>query len=292
MNALALSAAPALQLAHAELAELAVQALLDEVRLTPKPGLVDLRGSGVHSDLSVDLMERSAESLRASFAGFAQEGARHQQVNQYLREELARLGRLGEQVMMQATAGVNTHRGAIWALGLLLGGLCVQQGPATARDLLNNAGRLARMADRFHRHANTTNGARVRIRYGVGGAREQAARNFPQIMDGLQQLYRSREAGATEQTARIDALLAIAAALGDTCVVHRAGLEGLEWMQNQAQKVLAAGGYSTEAGRACFDTLEAGMQQRNASPGGAADLLSACLFIDSLITRGVIVWKF
>ncbi|TDQ39454.1 triphosphoribosyl-dephospho-CoA synthase [Thiopseudomonas denitrificans] len=278
-------------LTHAGLADLAVLALLEEVRLTPKPGLVDLRGSGVHRDLTLRLMEHSAESLRTTFDLLAQEAARHQWVNQFLREELARLGRLGEHVMLQETGGVNTHRGAIWALGLLIGGLCVRQAPATVPDLLNNAGALARMDDRFHVAGQSSNGAQARIRYGVGGAREQAARNFPQIMDGLEQLYRSRKAGMSEQAARVDALLAIAARLDDTCVVHRSGLEGLEWMQQQAQKVLTVGGYGTRAGQTCYDTLEAGMQQRNASPGGAADLLGACLFIDSLITRGVIAWK-
>lgn len=289
MNALALKQASRDQ--HAELAELAVQALLDEVHLTPKPGLVDLRSSGVHQDLTVALMERSAESLRVTFGSFARAAGQHPWVNQYLREELARLGRLGEHVMMQATGGVNTHRGAIWALGLLLGGLGVRQAPGTVTGLLNNAGELARMTDRFYSPGTASNGAKARLRYGVDGAREQAAQNFPQIMDGLHQLYRSRQAGACEQAARLDALLAIAANLSDTCVVHRSGVEGLRWMQQQAQQVLAAGGYATAAGRERYEVLDAGMQKKNASPGGAADLLSACLFIDGLVSRGMIAWK-
>ena len=89
----------------------------------------------------------------------------------------------------------------------------------------------------------------------------------------------------------MDALLAIAASLSDTCVVHRSGVAGLHWMQQQAKKTLAAGGYATAAGQAQYAVLESGMLQRNASPGGAADLLSACLFIDGLISRGMIVWK-
>lgn len=275
----------------AELADLAVQALLDEVRLTPKPGLVDVRGSGVHHDLTLELMERSAASLHTTFIDFAREAERHQWVNLHLREELGRLGREGEHVMMQATGGINTHRGAIWALGLLLGGLNVRQAPSTVTALLHNAGALARMADRFYQPNNSSNGAKVRLRYGVDGAREQAAQNFPQIMDGLQQLYRSRQAGALEPAARLDALLAIAARLSDTCVVHRSGVAGLHWMQQQAKKTLAAGGYATAAGQAQYAVLESGMLQRNASPGGAADLLSACLFIDGLISRGMIVWK-
>ena len=110
-------------------------------------------------------------------------------------------------------------------------------------------------------------------------------------MDGLEELYRCRAQGTDEQSARGDALLAIASKLSDTCVVHRSGLDGLRWMQTHMHRVLKAGGISSQLGAQHYEILEAGMVKRNASPGGAADLLSACLFIDSLLTRGTIAWK-
>ena len=42
------------------LADLAVDALIDEADLSPKPGLVDRRGSGAHTDLHLGLMHASA----------------------------------------------------------------------------------------------------------------------------------------------------------------------------------------------------------------------------------------
>jgi triphosphoribosyl-dephospho-CoA synthase len=106
------------------LADHAVQALADEAELTPKPGLVDGRGSGSHSDMTLELMLRSAEALRGTFAEIAL-AAYGRTPDQPLREQLAAIGRCGEQAMLAATGGVNTHRGAIWALGLLVAGAAI-----------------------------------------------------------------------------------------------------------------------------------------------------------------------
>ncbi|HWT70690.1 MAG TPA: triphosphoribosyl-dephospho-CoA synthase, partial [Oxalicibacterium sp.] len=103
----------------AHLATLAVQALIAEVTLTPKPGLVDLRGRGAHRDLDWPLMCDSASALHPAFQAMAVAGATIVDP-QTLREELGRIGREGEAAMLRATRGVNTHRGAIWSLGLLL----------------------------------------------------------------------------------------------------------------------------------------------------------------------------
>ena len=101
------------------LARTATQCLIDEARLSPKPGLVDSRGNGAHHDLSLALMERSAHSLTPTFQALAQQSWQRP-ADIALRQTVGRLGREGERQMMAATDGVNTHRGAIWALGLLV----------------------------------------------------------------------------------------------------------------------------------------------------------------------------
>ena len=101
------------------LARTATQCLIDEARLSPKPGLVDSRGNGAHHDLSLALMERSARSLTPTFQALAQQSWQRP-ADIALRQTVGRLGREGERQMMAATDGVNTHRGAIWALGLLV----------------------------------------------------------------------------------------------------------------------------------------------------------------------------
>ena len=120
------------------LAELAVEALLAELELTPKPALVDRRGSGAHSDLTLSRMYRSAYSLRPMFAAIAK--IAHGQVpSQSLREQLAVVGRRGEQMMLVATDGSNTHRGAIWSIGLLVAGVAMSGSYTSSRKIAAQA---------------------------------------------------------------------------------------------------------------------------------------------------------
>lgn len=120
-------------------------------------------------------------------------------------------------------------------------------------------------------------------RYGVGGAREEAQQGFPAVLQwGLPQLRRSRARGHGEQNARLDALLAIMTRLADTCVLYRAGEAGLRAMQDGARAVLEAGGSASLAGRRRLHQLDLQLLTLNASPGGAADLLAACLLLDRI----------
>jgi triphosphoribosyl-dephospho-CoA synthase len=262
------------------LADLAVDALIDEADLSPKPALVDRRGSGAHDDLHLGLMHASALSLWPCFKQMAEAAQEHGEVGQPLREALGRIGRDGEASMLATTGGVNTHRGAIWALGLLVAAVALEPASRDAHAIALRAARIALIDDRAAPHGDS-HGAQVARRYGARGAREEAQLGFPAVIQqGLPQLARSRAAGAGEQNARLDALLAIMTTLADTCVLWRAGLEGLAAMQQGARAVLEAGGSASLAGRRELRALDARLLQLNASPGGAADLLAACLFLD------------
>ncbi|KFE52645.1 triphosphoribosyl-dephospho-CoA synthase [Pseudomonas syringae] len=264
------------------LADLAVDALIDEADLSPKPALVDRRGSGAHSDLHLGLMHASALSLWPMFKEMAEAAIEFADIGQPLREALGRIGRDGEVTMLRTTDGVNTHRGAIWALGLLVTAAALEPDNCSAAQLTLRAAKLALIEDR-HLVAQLSHGAQVAKRYGAMGAKQQAQSGFPAVMQkGLPQLHLSRTNGSGEQNARLDALLAIMTSLADTCVLYRSGLEGLSAMQHGAQRVLDAGGSASLAGRRCLHELDQQLLQLNASPGGAADLLAACLFIDSL----------
>jgi len=264
------------------IADKAVTALIDEACLTPKPALVDRRGSGAHRDLDLDTMLRSARSLRSTFLELAC-AAIGEKPSQRLREQLARIGRDGEVAMLRATNGSNAHRGAIWVVGLLCAAAAMSPlgGPSV---LCAQAAAIARFDDRFAPSPNAlSNGARVAQRFGVAGARGQAAEGFPHVLEaGLPALHRSRANGATEDEARLDALLAIIATLDDTCVLHRGGRAALEAAQSGARDVLQAGGAAQPQGRAALTRLDHRLTELNASPGGAADLLAATLFLDTL----------
>ena len=263
------------------LARTATQCLIDEARLSPKPGLVDSRGNGAHHDLTLALMERSAHSLTSTFQALAQQSWQRP-ADIALRQTVGRLGREGEKQMMTATDGVNTHRGAIWALGLLVSAVAMHGGTGSAQQVAATAAELAKLPDAAAPRVYSK-GLRATHRYQVPGAREEAQQAFPHVMQrALPQLRLSRLNGSSETQARLDALMAIMTSLTDTCVLSRAGLEGLDAMQDGARAVLRAGGCAHPAGQAALAMLDEQMLALNASPGGAADLLAATLFLDRI----------
>lgn len=262
-----------------QLANLATQALIDEARLSPKPGLVDRRSSGAHTDLTLNLMEKSAYSLADAFYEMALRGW-CSPINVVLRREIGRIGRDGEKQMMAVTGGVNTHRGAIWSLGLLVTVLASVDEVVSAEKIAKLVGDLANLPD-VNAPKVFSKGLYASKKYCVPGAREEAQQGFPHIIKfGLPTLRESRKAGANESQAQINALLAIMSSLTDTCVLSRAGMSALKYVQQTSKAILAVGGVATEKGQALFDSLDKQMLVSNISPGGAADLLAATLLLD------------
>lgn len=285
MHAFNLQAKP-LSLAD-RLADLAVDALIDEADLSPKPALVDRRGNGAHTDLHLGLMHASALALWPAFKEMAEAALEIGEVGVPLREAIGRIGREGEQAMLATTNGVNTHRGAIWALGLLVTAAALQP-----KSIALCAARLALLDDRYA-PTPLSHGAQVAQRYGARGAREEAQLGFPSVLQrGLPQLHKSRANGHGEQNARLDALLAIMTQLADTCVLYRAGETGLHAMQAGAQAVLDAGGSASLSGRRRLHELDQQLIALNASPGGAADLLAATLLLDRIERDGIVQGAF
>ncbi|MGK9169951.1 triphosphoribosyl-dephospho-CoA synthase [Inquilinus limosus] len=285
---LPLAVEPAVPADPEALADLAVWALVEEAELTPKPGLVDRRGPGAHRDLDLETLRRSARALRPAFRAMA-EAAKGRVPDLALREELAAIGRAGEARMLAATGGSNAHRGAIWALGLLLAGTVIA-GPTGPRRIAAVAAAIAQWPDRLAPQ-HPSNGERVRQAHGAAGARGEARAGFPHaIAIALPALRASRAAGAAEEEARLDALMAIMASLDDTCLLHRGGRPALEAAQAGARAVLAGGGTATPAGRAALQALDADLLARWVSPGGSADLLAATLFLDR-IDRSFARWN-
>jgi triphosphoribosyl-dephospho-CoA synthase len=281
MNALPLLREDVREVATSPLiiAKHAVDALIAEARLTPKPALVDERGSGAHRDLDLDTMLRSARALQPTFLAIAR-AAHGVRPSQTLREQLARIGREGEAAMMRATSGSNAHRGAIWIVGLLCAGAAMHA-PDDADAICASAAAIARYDDRYAPVSVTvSHGARVSERYRVAGARGEARDAFPHArLIGLPALDDARARGLDESDAR---LIAIIASLDDTCLLHRGGMIALDAAQRGAKRVMNHGGVATQEGRAALVRLDADLLALNASPGGAADLLAATLFLDSL----------
>jgi triphosphoribosyl-dephospho-CoA synthase len=263
------------------LGTMASAALVDEATLTPKPALVDKRGSGSHKDLTLESMVRSALVLKPFFQEMARiaSGVRP---NLGLREELAECGRRAEAAMYQATRGSNSHCGAIWCLGLLVAAAAMQKGKAQGTEIAEIAAKIAAFPDRSTSNVET-HGMVMKRTYGVGGAMAEAQSGFPHVIKiGLPHLRNRRLAGATEASCRLDTLLIIISSLDDTCLLYRGGLQALETAKSGAQEVIALGGTGNHRGMARLFQMDRDLVQLGASPGGSADLLAATLFLDSL----------
>jgi len=272
-----LDQAPAVRLAY-----LACQSLIAEAELTPKPGLVDRRGAGAHSDLSLSIMKLSALAIEPYFCemAFVSEGSHPSQA---LRERLALIGRDAEHAMFKATKGSNSHKGAIWILGLLVSASAFEvNDEVEASQIAVNAKAIASFADRATPRL-VSHGDVVAKKYGVGGARGEALGGFPHVVEaGLPTLRSKRAKGATERVARLDTLLSIMSRLDDTCLLYRGGEKALVAAKEGAAAVEEVGGSGTAIGRQKLSHLDRQLLELGVSPGGSGDLLAATLFLDAV----------
>lgn len=259
----------------------AAVALRQEVLLSPKPGLVDRHGPGAHRDMDLPLLLHSADILEPWFERLA-EVSGDRPIDAGLRTEVGEIGRQAEVDMLAGTGGVNTHRGALYALGLLVVGAAAGGG-ADPAGVAGTAGALARLPDPRGQEAADSHGRRARRLVPHAGAAGQAQAGFPAVVDvALPVLRRRRAEGAPEEVARLDALLALMVVVDDTCVLFRGGHAGLALVKSGATGVIERGGAGTPAGYAALVDLDRRLVAQRLSPGGSGDLLAAALLLDRL----------
>jgi len=271
----------------ARIADAAVEALLEEVRTTPKPGLVDLRNNGSHTDMDLPLFTASANALRPYFmrcAGIGQETAAHSPEKSF--PLLRKAGLQAEAAMYAATGGVNTHKGAIYTLGIL----CSAFGRLWHTGILSPdpeqvlvlgaaiAGDAAR-ADLNNAAADTA-GLRLYRELGISGIRGEMAQGLPSVAKIALPIFRTvRSRGFSPNDAGVITLLHLIAHVQDTNLYHRGGQSGAEFAAESARKLLEQDPYPAPAQ---IEALDDALIARKLSPGGCADLLAATYFLDRL----------
>ena len=268
---------------HAALGRAATVSLYDELALSPKPGLVSFVDTGSHDDMDARTFLRSLFALRHYFARIAAQGAASVDF-----APLQALGVEAEARMLRATGGVNTHRGAIFTLGLLCAAAASARDAGRACDAANiRATLVARWGDALAARARVThgaresNGARVARLHGLRSAAAEAALGLPTLFEHvLPALRAARRAGADDRHARLHALFAAIAAADDTNLVHRGGLAGLRFARHHARAFLADGGGLHPDAIARATRVHGLFVERRLSPGGAADLLAAACWLE------------
>ena len=257
----------------------ATLALHDELALSPKPGLVTLTDRGSHDDMDARTFLRSIASLRSYFPRIAELGASGAAF-----PLLERCGLEAEAAMTRATGGINTHRGAIFSLGLL----CAAAGAVAATGAPLQADRIrtvlcdrwgAALAQRAAR-APVLPGGQAARRHGLRSASAEAALGFPVLFEvAFPALQAAVRRGLPAPQARLDALFQVIAVLDDANLAHRGGLDGLRFARQAAAGFLAAGGAGAPNGVQRAEAVAREFVARRLSPGGAADMLAAACWL-------------
>lgn len=268
----------------------ATEALIAEATLAPKPGLVTPFSQGAHSDMDFRMFVASSKALRPCFEACARAGseaAASCASTHHLLTALRPIGCAGETAMGQATGGVNTHKGAIFCLGLLSAalGFMHEQGSIDLDSAFEFvSGLCAGLVDQELGRAKgnpRTAGARLYREQGVRGARGQAEDGYPLLRNVLLPFLREAYPGGRQRFALacLDALLLSMRELEDSCLLARGGRPGLVLAQEGAEDVLRLGGAGSAQGMRALRDLDRRLCEAGLSPGGSADLVAAGIFL-------------
>lgn len=268
-----------------EIAQKALKALLYEVVTNPKPGLVDPADVGSHPDMNVYMFIDSSLSLEKYFVQSAEIGFNFtgQDLRQMF-ELLRQAGIKAEKAMLAATNNVNTHKGAVFSLGLFVCASSYCQN--SHQDEFEVIQQMTKgLVERDLGKKKDTAGEKQFLQYGKGGVRAEAEAGYPLVRDvALPFLAQTKG----ELNARLlDTLMKIVSEIEDSNLIKRAGnIEVISWAHNQAKKYLALGGYGTQPGKQFMLELNRIFKEKNYSLGGSADLLIITIFM--ALQRGII----
>ncbi|MFL2028998.1 triphosphoribosyl-dephospho-CoA synthase CitG [Loigolactobacillus zhaoyuanensis] len=267
----------------------ALKALLYEVSVTPKPGLVDPQTHGAHPDMTVFTFIDSTLSLERYFQACVQAGQRFagSELTQ-LFIQIRPLGVQAEKDMFAATSNVNTHKGAIFSLGVLVTAvayLTQVQATFTAVDIQTVVKKmLVDLVENDFKQlqqkipAELTAGERHFLKYGKTGIRGEAQAGFPSVFQTALP-FLTTSTGSVNQRL-LDTLMHIAQCCDDSNLIKRAGDPAiLIWVRQQTQMFFTLGGSKTIAGTDFLRQLDATFTAKKLSLGGSADLLILTIFL-------------
>lgn len=269
----------------ADAASFAVRALLYEVCTTPKPGLVDRTNSGSHKDMDIFTFMDSACALHPYFEMCTKIGKQTAHLSPS--DTFCRLrpaGRMAEAAMFSATNGINTHKGAVFSVGILcaaLGRLPREEWRFPER-ILNECAAMtqgltaADFAGLTEENAVTV-GQKLYLKYQITGIRGQAEAGFPAVQRaGLPTLKKGLAHGLNINDAGCAALLALIASATDTNLIARSNLPTQQKIVEHLKLLLAENPFPDKQQ---LEQLDQKFIEKNLSPGGSADLLAICYFL-------------
>ena len=270
----------------------AYMALLEEVYVSPKPGLVDLYSNGAHRDMDVYTFERSASGLLPYFIKMALQGLGSGFTGEELFRQLRKTGQDAEQAMYRATGGINTHKGAVFTLGLYCAaaGRCLSKYGAVGEEYLRKIQieiteeSLNREIRMLGQKKAASHGEKNFQSYGTMGVRGEALKGYPSLWEVSLPVFRQGIAcGLDMNSVKLQTLLTLMSRIEDSNIIARHDPDTLRKVQKDAERFLLKGGVYTERGFRKLAAMDREYTIKNISPGGSADLLAATIFLEKIL---------
>lgn len=273
------------------LASMALQAELDT---TPKPGLVDRNDNGAHSDMDHALMQRSIQALHPYFVRLAQLGFTDKQP---CHDEIVNIGIEAEREMFKATGGVNTHKGALFSIGLAAVALAgeafsritqaercgtMAYNDVNSKQIQSLSNSIASLA-RLFPDTNGTHGSKAKANNILKGALDNAREGYTQLFKAWLPFYIDRIAEG-DNYALHKTLLRIMCDLDDTNIVYRTSMETMKEVKTEARQMLDTSRNIVNF-EAALQAMNTDYIHRNISPGGSADMLSLVVFLSCIVRK-------
>lgn len=273
------------------LASMALQAELDT---TPKPGLVDRNDNGAHRDMDHTLMQRSIQALHPYFVRLAQLGFTDKQP---CHDEIVNIGIEAEREMFKATGGVNTHKGALFSIGLAAVALAgeafsritqaercgtMAYNDVNSKQIQSLSNSIASLA-RLFPDTNGTHGSKAKANNILKGALDNAREGYTQLFKAWLPFYIDRIAEG-DNYALHKTLLRIMCDLDDTNIVYRTSMETMQEVKTEARQMLDTSRNIVNF-EAALQAMNTDYIHRNISPGGSADMLSLVVFLSCVVRK-------
>jgi triphosphoribosyl-dephospho-CoA synthase len=271
---------PLVHFTPASVARCAAYALTEELTTYPKPGLVSFVDQGSHPDMDADCFLASIAAIKGFFGEMAEAGADRCRLL-----DLQRIGIAAEESMLDATGGRNTHRGAIYCLGLLAAAAGKQMangrllGLPLGQIVAESWGDEILLPDTLFQ---TSRGLEMCHRYELDGVRGEAKKGFPSIFKAGLPAFQTALISTDREAARVQAFFAILEVCEDTTLLKRGGYSGWKYAQTQVRRFLQGGGVASPGWKILAKEIHGGFVARHLTAGGAADLLAATLFVNHL----------
>ncbi|GLB28375.1 putative 2-(5''-triphosphoribosyl)-3'-dephosphocoenzyme-A synthase [Lacrimispora amygdalina] len=274
------------------LGNMAGLALLEEVDTAPKPGLVDSLSNGAHRDMNLLTFQRSADALIPYFWKFAETGIQMSEKPEGCFLKIRQIGIQAEEAMYEATGQINTHKGAVFTMGILCAaaGICykkygqvsisrlIVQEQKMVKNILLNELDLIQI-----QNSGDTHGKKNLCTYGSRGIRGEAADGYPSVINlALPVIRQGKKEGRNWNLVKIQALFTLMSQVEDGNILSRCKSEGLKEVQKLSKEFLLSGGAYSKGAIEELTKLDTYFIHKNYSSGGCADLLAAAIFLSEI----------